>query len=258
MGNSLDGEEGVLEYILSKLPSKDKYLVEFGAWDGIFLLNSSTFIKNQGYSGVLIEPDDSNFEKLKVNMKNYPGIECVKKFVTTQAGNKLDDILDNTASDIPTSFDLLIIDIDNNDYHVWSDMKKYSPKLVMIEINNTLLPTEEKVSLYDAEFVFGKHGSSIKSMTDLASKKGYKLIANVSCNAIYIKNEYYSLFFDKEFSIEDFYTFEGFNIKRWFLELSLHDKFRKFQEAIRRDKVLYSLNNLSAFLHIIKNAITRR
>lgn len=41
---SQSGEDGVLDFILSKLSKLDNWCVEFGAWDGIHLSNTYYFI----------------------------------------------------------------------------------------------------------------------------------------------------------------------------------------------------------------------
>ena len=53
----------------------------------------------------------------------------------------------------------------------------------------------------------------------MAEKKGYSLIANISCNAIYVSNEFYSLFYDKKVNIKDLFLYEG----SYFNELSWQD-----------------------------------
>jgi hypothetical protein len=256
---SLEGEEGILEYMLDKIPESDRnnFIVEFGAYDGITFSNSLYFIQNFYFEAVEIEADDGRFKQLEINMKPY-NVECIKSFITRDGETTLDKILNNSNKEVPRNFDVLVVDVDNNDYHLWKTVQEYRPKIVMIEVNNTVLPTTDKIAEYDAEFIFGKHGSSIKSMTELAEEKGYKLVCNISCNAIYIQKEYFNLFFDYAPSVEDFYTFEGFNVKRWLFELSFQDKLRKLLEAIRRDKVMYKLNNFSAFLSIVKNLFTTR
>ena len=39
---------------------------------------------------------------------------------------------------IPEDFDLLSIDIDGNDYHVWGAVHAYRPRLVLVEFNPTI------------------------------------------------------------------------------------------------------------------------
>jgi len=113
------------------------------------------------------------------------------------------------------------------------------PKILMIEINSTLLPDQEKVAIYDAPFIFGAHGSSLLSMTQLAEEKGYRLICNLSCNAIFIQARYYDLFFKQAFTPADFYTLEGIYGERFLRDMSFSQKWRKFTEAVRREWVLH-------------------
>lgn len=50
----------------------------------------------------------------------------------------LDAIFSNTP--IPKDFDILSIDIDSNDFAVWNSFEKYSPKIVIIETNSSIMP----------------------------------------------------------------------------------------------------------------------
>jgi len=169
-------------------------------------------------------------------MRHYPKVTCLKTFVGTKGPLSLDVILSQTPSH--KNPDLMIIDVDNNDYHIFKAIETYKPKVLMIEINSTLLPDQDKIAEYDAPFIFGKHGSSILSMTRLAESKGYRLISNISCNAIYIQENYYKLFFELIYSPSDFYTYEGIYGKRFWQELSMRQKLRKLIEALRREWVV--------------------
>jgi len=249
--HSLAGEAGILDYILSRLPKRDSWVVEFGACDGYEFSNTIHMIESGNINAVLIEPQDHFFTKLTENMKPFPKVHCIKSMVNLTEGSTLDEILSRTP--IPFDFDLLVIDIDNNDYQIFESLNKYSPKIFMVEINNTFSnPTHEKIPTYDAPFVFGEHGSSLASMTGLAESKGYKLICNVSCNAIYVKNEFYSLFFQSNHNISEFYTYEGVSITR-LKELNFQKKLQKAQEALRREWIVGKKNSiLVAALNIIK------
>lgn len=151
----------------------------------MLLSNSAHLIAELGYSAVLIEPDDVRYGMLMENMKSYPNVTCLKSFVGTEGSQRLDAILARTNA--PNNPDLMVIDVDSNNYHIFKAVESYSPKVLMIELNNTLLPNQKKIAEYGAPFaVFGEHGSSIFSMTELAEAKGYRLICNISCNAIYV------------------------------------------------------------------------
>lgn len=50
------GEDGIIQRIFEILPVTDeKWCVELGAWDGIYLSNTHHLIKNKQWNGVLIE-----------------------------------------------------------------------------------------------------------------------------------------------------------------------------------------------------------
>lgn len=231
----LAGESGVLNHILSKLPNRNFWVVEFGACDGYEFSNTAHLIETGAMNAVLIEPQDHFFNKLTENMAPFPKVHCIKSMVTLDKGSTLDDILSKT--EIPSDFDLLVIDIDNNDYQIFQSLTKFTPKIFMVEINNTFSnPNHEKVPVYNAPFIFGEHGSSLASMTKLAESKGYRLVCNISCNAIYVRQDFYSLFFKSNYEIADFYTYEGVSVGR-INELNFQAKLQKACEAFRREWV---------------------
>lgn len=194
------GEDGIFEKIFEIIKG-DKWCVEFGAWDGKFLSNTWNLIINKGWSSVLIEADK---KKSKDLIKTYEGkkrVICLNKFVEFSGNNSLDNILSKTP--ISQSFDLLSIDIDGNDYHIWDSMKKYNPKVVIIEFNPSF-PN-------DIQFVQQKNmkinqGSSLLSLTKLGEKKDYELVAVTEINAIFVKKQYFKLFGIKDNSLSSMYV----------------------------------------------------
>jgi hypothetical protein len=90
----------------------------------------------------------------------------------------------------------------------------------MIEINNILIPTEEKIVENNAPLVFGKYGSSIYPMIILMKTKGFRLIYNISCNSIYDQEKYYSLYLSKPYRPTDFYKYEGIYGESFWKELN--------------------------------------
>lgn len=152
-------------------------------------------------------------------MKAYDTI-CVNVFVRPEGENKLDNILSLTP--IPKHFDLLSIDVDGDDYHVWQSLHKYQPKVVIIEINVRDKPGVRRVnksirditgtSVSSMWGITGYTGTSISSMTELAISKQYSLLANVSCNAIFVRREYLNLFHNREVTPDEVFTYEGHRI----------------------------------------------
>ena len=94
---SQQGEDGILAFVLSKIPDKTGWCVELGAWDGKSESNTYYFILHHGYHGVMIEADPFKYNLLRENMKSHDTI-CINAFIRPEGENKLDNILRSTLS----------------------------------------------------------------------------------------------------------------------------------------------------------------
>jgi hypothetical protein len=176
------GEDGIIDHLLGRLPNRDSWCVEFGAWDGLHLTNTRRLIEELGYSAVLIEGDQQRYEFLRKNNEGFPNVLAIHRFVRTEGRDSLDSILSETR--IPEGFDLLSIDIDGDDYHVWESLRGYSPKIVVIEFNPTMANELEYVQPRNTSVM---HGSSARSLVLLGKTKGYGLVAVTVCNAFFVR-----------------------------------------------------------------------
>lgn len=210
---SQNGEDGMLEHILSKIPN-NKWAVEFGAWDGKYLSNTYHFIERHGYSAILIEGDGAKMMDLKRNTEQFGDkVKCINAFVEPSGSNSLDNLLKSTT--IPVDFDLLSIDIDGMDYFIWKSLLNYRPKVVIIEINIADKPGRDRIhNDAKSEYVWGESGSSIDAVKKLANEKDYALIANVACNAIFVDRKYLNNYFAAEPSTREVFTYESFDLSQ--------------------------------------------
>lgn len=183
------GEGRIIANILRLLPDSDGWCVEFGASDGKQNSNTRHLVESFRYSAVLIESDPAAFEALRANYHptEWP-VFLLNRRVGFEKSDSLDTILKWTP--IPADFDLLSIDIDGNDYHAWSTVEEFRPKVVCIEFNASIPTGMEFIQPADHEI---RQGSSISSIVGLAQRKGYKLVAVTSFNAIFVDAQYYPL-----------------------------------------------------------------
>lgn len=186
---SQTGEDGVIAKILSLLPETDRWCVEFGAWDGIYLSNVRKLIMEERYRAILIDGDDKKFQSLKSNYAGNNDVQTVNAFVGFDANSGLDKIL--RSHSIPKNFDFLSIDIDGNDYHVWDAVKEYRPKVVCIEFNPTI-PSE--VHFVQKPDTRTNQGSSLLALDQLARAKGYQLVCVLPWNAFFVDEKYFAKF----------------------------------------------------------------
>jgi len=184
---SQTGEDGVIEAILSALGERDKWCVEFGAWDGQHLSNTRNLIQNRGYRAILIEGDSERYKDLRATYDDNGGVFAVNAFVGFDPHDGLDTIL--AATSIPRDFDLCSIDIDGNDYHAWKAIKAYRPKLVCIEFNPTIPTDCPFVQPADPAL---NHGAGIAALVELGKSKGYELASVLPWNAFFVRNDLFA------------------------------------------------------------------
>lgn len=159
---SQNGEDGVLNKIFECIGAHSRYYVEFGTENGSEC--NTRCLKESGWRGLLMDGNHDN-----------PDINLHKEFITAENINEL-----FKKYEVPHEFDLLSIDIDFNDFHVWKAIENsYKPRVVVIEYNATHLPSEDKVIKYDAKGGWdgsNYFGASILALYNLGRLKGYSLI----------------------------------------------------------------------------------
>ena len=182
--NSQHGEDGIIAAIFDKIGTTSRYAVEFGGWDGIFLSNIRNLIINREFSGLFVEGEKERAENLLKNYESYPNVTCIAAYVGFRGENTLDKILKR--ADAPQQIDLISIDIDGYDYHVWEALNDYHPRVIIIEYNPSI-PNDIIFISPKREDVFC--GSSAAAMVELGRKKGYALVAVTETNLLFVTEE---------------------------------------------------------------------
>ena len=199
------GEDGIIHKILETIGKADRWCVEFGSWDGKNCSNTFDLIERRGYSAVLIEANARRFKDLVKTFGANERVVLLNAVVGFERDNCLDRLLEST--EIPTDFDLLSIDIDGNDYHVWEAVRAYKPKVVVIEFNPTIPPEVEFVQPRDMSVT---QGSSLLSISKLGRSKGYELVAVTVTNALFVDTNYFPVFGIEDNSVETLWTDRSF------------------------------------------------
>ncbi len=163
--HSQGGEDGVLLRLFERIGVGQRSFVEFGAWDGLHLSNTANLRLHHGWSGLLMEGSD-----------RADGVLVRRERIDAE---NVEALFDRYA--VPVDVDLLSIDIDGNDYWVWSALRRYQPRVVIVEYNVFFLPEIAKTIAYDAAHEWDKeryglyHGASLAAFHKLATEKGYVL-----------------------------------------------------------------------------------
>lgn len=170
---SQNGEDGILRIIFDKIGTTNRHCVEFG-------------IHNQEGNTIYLEKQKWHC----LWMDGNGGNDSIKKeFITAENINTLFQ-----KYNIPREFDLLSIDIDSNDYWIWKALEGYSPRVVAIEYNATIPPTESSTVPYNPSAQWdgtNYYGASLLALYNLGAEKGYTLVGcdKMGINAFFVRNE---------------------------------------------------------------------
>ncbi len=187
------GEDGIVERIFEILGIERGWSVEFGGADGKRYSNTRNLLVNGGWSGVFIEGDPQLHEQCVQCYAGRSDIHCLNRWVNFEGPDSLDSILAETP--VPRDFDLLSIDINGADYHVWNALQDYRPKVVIIEYNPTI---HDDITFIQPRDINVSHSNSVRAIVELGRKKSYELIATTCTNALFVLSDLYP-----QFGIED-------------------------------------------------------
>jgi hypothetical protein len=81
------GEDGIITKIFEVIPEKNKWCVEFGAWDGKLYSNTYNLINQQGYSAVLIEANPKRYQDLIKTYRDNKKVIPLNAFVGFEKSN---------------------------------------------------------------------------------------------------------------------------------------------------------------------------
>lgn len=212
------GEDRMLQALFKEIGTTNKWCVEFGAADGQHRSNTWYWINEQGWSSIQIEaardenlstyiPWRDSFNALQQRYKNNEQVTCLNQFIGLDPSRRLDDVLARTA--LPETFDLLSLDIDGAEFDIWESLKRYHPRVVVIEHNKTI-PLE-------VEF-HSNRGSSLRALVALGKAKEYELAAANDLNGIFVRREEFSQLGIQNNSPEQLWSGRGA------IELALQEK----------------------------------
>jgi hypothetical protein len=183
-------EDGLINEIFCRIGVINRIFIEFGAGNG--LENNTLALLFKGWKGLWIDSSARNIHsiqnKLAKTIKEGKLI-AINDFVTTTNINRL--ISSNVTED---EIDLLSIDIDGNDFHIFNAIDGINPRVVVIEYNAKFPPPLLFIMKYDEAFRWkgdDYFGASLKFLEVNMKKKGYCLVgcSLTGVNAFFIRED---------------------------------------------------------------------
>lgn len=203
---SQSGEDGIIEEIFNRIGSTNNFFVEFGVSNGLENCTASLLVS--GWKGVWIEGSKSFYNQILKKFEIYISSNFLKvknAFITAENIESLFNEMN-----VPKEFDLLSIDIDGNDFWVWKNIKKYSPRVVVIECNPFYGPSIPWVMKYNKDHIWDRStyfGASVKALELLGKEKGYTLVgcSIMGNDTFFVRNDLVKDKFYAPFTSENHY-----------------------------------------------------
>jgi hypothetical protein len=215
-GFSQNDEDGIIGEIFNRIGTVDKTFVEFGTGNG--LENNTLFLLKQDWCGLWLEGSTKDHQQQTntfIKEITNSQLRCVNSFLTT---DNINSVIESAG--FRGEIDLLSIDVDGNDYHLWKSISVVQPRVVVIEYNAYIPPPIRWITLYKQDYVWdGKStyfSASLSSMNELADSLGYSLVScNITgLNAFFVRNDLLqNKFCDNRTPAELFHP------RRWWLDI---------------------------------------
>ena len=170
--HSQNGEDGIIDEIFHRIGVTNRTFIEIGAADGEE--NCTAALVDQGWSGTWLEGDADKAAAARSRVGNRP-VTVTQSIVDRES---VLSVLGEAGA--PGNPDLLVIDIDGNDYWIWQQVaSSIRPRVVVIEYNAVVGDQLHWTLPYDADHRWDetcRFGAGLAALAALGSELGYTLV----------------------------------------------------------------------------------
>lgn len=192
------GEDGIIQYLISKIEIPNKFFVEFGV-ENYLESNTRFLLMHDNWSGLVIDGSKANIDYIKKDPIYWRyDIQAIHSFITKENINKLIGEFVQT-SDIG----ILSVDVDGNDYWILEQINVVNPRILICEFNN-IFGVEHAITVpYSPDFIRRNahysdlyFGASLTAFYNLATAKGYDFVGinSAGMNAFFVRKDLSSPF----------------------------------------------------------------
>lgn len=202
---SQDDEDGAIAEIFRCIGTETCSFVEIGVGNGLEC--NTLYLLLQGWSGHWIDADEKSMAHIKRRFGRFLGTTLHTHARSISAENA-DKFLSRLCPS--GALDLLSIDIDGNDYWVWSALASVQPRVVVIEYNAIWRPPLSVTIEYNPKHKWdgtNYFGASLSALADLGTRKGYNLVgcSFSGVNAYFVRRDLCEDHFAAPFTAENHY-----------------------------------------------------
>ena len=177
-GFSQNGEDGILDVLVSHLRSSNRFALEIGCADGVE--NNTTWLMAvRKFGGLMVDGDRRLVDRARrLIMPLSVGLDVRQLFVSVDAMGEL-------VRRVPADLDVFSLDIDGIDYYIARAALDAGlrPKIFVVEFNSVYGPERACTVPYRADFDFGAahdtklyYGVAIRAWRRFFEKRGYRFV----------------------------------------------------------------------------------
>jgi hypothetical protein len=206
-------EDGIIAEIFRRIGTTNRICVEFGAGNGSE--NCTGFLVMQGWRALWIDGSDSFLFYMNVSWAQ----EMARDQLVVRNAFITVDTIDELIRDAGFSgeIDLLVVDLDGNDYHILEKISAVSPRAICVEYNSNIPPDVDwKMPRKDDhvwDHLDDRVGASLKALEIMLGQRGYALVgcSVAGVNAFFVRRDLAEGKFAEPFTAENhFHTWRFF------------------------------------------------
>lgn len=193
-GFSQWGEDGIIDWLVEKLPGIPRTFVEFGV-ENYHESNTRLLLFLRNWCGLVMDGSAENISDIQ-KQDIYWRYSLTAKSAFIDRGN-INDLI--ATAGFKGDIGLLSIDIDGNDYWVWQAINVVSPVIVVCEYNAVFgdrcqlsVPYQADFQRTQAHYSNLYFGASLPAFMKLGEEKGYTFVGTTStgCNAFFVRDDF--------------------------------------------------------------------
>jgi hypothetical protein len=228
---SQQDEDGILREIFRRIGVTNKVFVEFGVGNG--LENNTLALLFEGWQGLWIEASARHVDAITTHFAQVVRagrLNVIASFVTK--GN-IDALISSRVR--PGEIDLLSVDVDGNDFHIFSAITCIRPRVVVIEYNAKFPPPMLVCMAYRESHAWQGDdcfGASLKYLEVNFERRGYRLVgcSLSGANAFFVRSDLAGDHFLPPFSAENHYEPARYYLAR--LSSGHRPSYRTLEESL--------------------------
>lgn len=203
---SQHGEDGIIDEIFHRIGASGRTFIEIGVEDG--KENNTAHLVQQGWQGVWVDADQQALMRAAQEFAKPIGESRLKILAAMVTAENIARIL--SENNAPREPDLMSLDIDRNTYYLWKALAGFKARLVVIEYNATMGPSQNWKVEYAANKLWNRtsyFGASLKAYEELGRELGYRLVGceTSGANAFFVREDLAADHFAEPYTSENHY-----------------------------------------------------